>query len=197
VAIADIGGSDALPEIRSGDVSLARRAFEALRRAPGSSVGDLCVAMEVSGGGVSNAVGKAMSRAVEKGLARVEGTRSTGYVYYATGTLPERKPRALDEPRTCAGCGETFFSTKARFCSRECANERRRLPPVPCAQCGNLFHRVHSVTQFCSLTCRNMNRRKVPNARQCDHCGEVFRPGRIEQRLCSQVCNNAARRRAA
>lgn len=61
----------------------------------------------------------------------------------------------------CEGCGRQFVRERAgqtgsRFCSRKCANTRKRAyPPRPCAQCGDAFSPAVANARYCSRLCND------------------------------------------
>lgn len=63
---------------------------------------------------------------------------------------------------TCNQCGTAYSKPPSRmgrskFCSRECANESKRLATVPCMECGEPARpdRKSRPRQFCSRLCSN------------------------------------------
>lgn len=81
--------------------------------------------------------------------------------------------------RTCEQCGTTFDSGsngKARFCSRDCSYESRRLS-VTCDTCGQRFTKQSChvrARNFCSTACQQASMRPVRAERArgtCSTCG--------------------------
>jgi hypothetical protein len=109
----------------------------------------------------------------------------------------------------CQGCGKAFIpynpggaqlkrgAAWAKYCSRKCAHDARRLPPKPkpkliCANpgCGAEFAARRKRT-YCSPACRPVKAKpppKQPTVRRCAECDEPFSARNSKTRFCGKVC---------
>lgn len=113
------------------DKSIATRAMEALRFAPGSTRADLCEMLGLVDERGADCVGQALKRAVQNGSARAEGKKYSGMLYFPTGKefRVVKKPAPV-QPRNCAHCGEEFLPPDHRMqstCSQSCGQRMRHL----------------------------------------------------------------------
>jgi 5-methylcytosine-specific restriction endonuclease McrA len=94
----------------------------------------------------------------------------------------------------CASCGSLFDVklsriNKAKYCSRACQADARRLPHSSCRACGES---VRHSRGFCSLACRDAGGRVDVT---CQHCGTAFTQKASEadaRRFCSRRCMQTA-----
>lgn len=103
--------------------------------------------------------------------------------------------------KNCEYCGEEFESYKSKnrkFCSKKCANSRKRPwrktgKHVVCEGCGDTFyarkHRIENNDKlFCSSECQ-----KIEIETKCDYCGKCFNHKPYRNRsYCSRDCSDKA-----
>lgn len=89
----------------------------------------------------------------------------------------------------CQTCGKSFWARQqpAKYCSRECYFESRRLHKK-CAQCGQEFKAKRGSQTFCSMACYAASR---PH-KTCSQCGKPFLASKNSVRYCSAQCRKAA-----
>lgn len=97
--------------------------------------------------------------------------------------------------RQCAApsCVNEFRSldTDARYCSIACFHAASiTIKRRACAQCGNMFRPLNSVTagRFCSVACTNESFRAVRVVTTCECCGFAFTARNALGRFCSNAC---------
>jgi len=107
----------------------------------------------------------------------------------------EYQRKDKNQLRECEFCGNTFIknlSSKARFCSRDCANKSHiQIQMKKCENCGKGFvvTKCQNIKRFCSPKCYGESMLKKEE-HFCKTCGKSFLtvPSRKEPIHCSRKC---------
>jgi len=105
--------------------------------------------------------------------------------------------RALNPPRPCAHCGQTYQPLKAdgEFCSLACSGLSRKHKNRECRVCGTSFHPANPSVFHCSAECGAKSRRR--QNRPCASCGNLFYPTSTASKYCSDHCRSSGPPRGA
>lgn len=103
----------------------------------------------------------------------------------------------------CQQCGREFHAKpgriaagRARFCSRECSADARRLTrTMECEWCRRKVAQRKTMQRFCSRACAASAAHaaahdRPPERRECRVCGRVFVPGTQAEVHCSLHCRS-------